>query len=72
MAAWRIEEVDAARLRQEKREATRLWETCDRTRKCRTCEATPIGLVDEPKESCSGARRTETCVAPRHACRCVT
>ena len=29
-------------------------------------EATPIGLVDESKESCTGARWTETCVAPRH------
>ena len=27
------------------------------------CEATPIGLVDGPKESCTGARRTETCLA---------
>ena len=30
------------------------------------CQATPISLVDESKESCTGARRTETCVAPRH------
>ena len=30
------------------------------------CEATPIGLVDESKESCAGARRTETCAALRH------
>ena len=29
------------------------------------CQATPICLVDESKESCTGARRTETCVAPR-------
>ena len=35
MAAWREEEEDAARHRQEKREATRLG------------EATPIGLADE-------------------------
>ena len=28
------------------------------------CQATPISLVDESKESCTGARRTETCVAP--------
>ena len=34
MAAWRKEEVDAARHRQEKREATRL-ETCHRRRECR-------------------------------------
>ena len=30
------------------------------------CEATLIGLVDESKESCTGARRTGICVAPRH------
>ena len=40
MAAWRQEEEDAARHRQEKREATRLgklqsWESCNRTRKRR-------------------------------------
>ena len=29
------------------------------------CEATPIGLDDGPKKCCTGARRTETCVAPR-------
>ena len=29
-------------------------------------EATPMGLVDESEGSCTGARRTETCVAPRH------
>ena len=31
----------------------------------RTCKATPIGLVDESKVSCTGGRRTETCVAPK-------
>ena len=36
------------------------------------CEATPIGLVDESKKSYTGAKRTETCIAPGHACRCVT
>ena len=34
MAAWRKEEVDAARYRQRKREA-RDWESCNRTRKHR-------------------------------------
>ena len=34
IAAWRKEEVDVARYRQEKREAMRL-ETCYRTRECR-------------------------------------
>ena len=28
------------------------------------CEATPIGQVDESKDSCTDVRRTETCVAP--------
>ena len=57
MATWRKEEAEADRDRQEKR-----------TRKHRTYEATQIGLlkVDQPKESCTGARRTEACVAPRH------
>ena len=65
MAAWRKQEVDVARHRQEKKEATRLGKLY-RTRKGRTCEATPIGLLAEPKESYTGPRRTETCVAPRH------
>ena len=30
------------------------------------CNATNIVLVDELKESGTGARRTETCVVPRH------
>ena len=34
-----------------------------RTRQRRACEATPIGLLNEPKESFAG---TKTCVAPRH------
>ena len=38
-----------------------------RTWKRRTCEAIPtVGLVGEPKESCTGTRRTKTCVAPSH------
>ena len=32
----------------------------------RTCKATPDDLVHESKESCTGTRRTETCVAPKH------
>ena len=46
MAAWRKEEEDAARHRQEKREATRFGKLL--------CEATLIGLVDESKESLYG------------------
>ena len=51
MAAWREEEVDAARHRQEKREATRLGNGSPRVE---FCEATPFGLVDESKESLYG------------------
>ena len=65
MATSRKEEVDAARHRQEKRWATGLG-SCYRTRKRRTCEATSIGLVNKSNESCTDARRTETCVAPKH------
>ena len=36
------------------------------TRKRKTCEATRVGLVDEPKQSRMGTRRTETCVAPNN------
>ena len=35
-------------------------------------KATPIDLVDEPKESCTGTRRTEACVAPSIQMRHVT
>ena len=44
------------------------WESCYRVHGIivEFCEAAPIGLVDESKESCTGARRTDTCVAPRH------
>ena len=66
MAAWKKERVDAARHLQEKRKATRLGESCYRTWKRKTFKATTIGLVDEPKESCTSAKRTKTCLAPRH------
>ena len=39
---------------------------CCRTRKRKTCEATPVGLVDEPKQSRTGTIRTETCAAPNN------
>ena len=39
-----------------RRDRQRDWENCYRTRKRRTCEATPIWLVDGSKESCTGAR----------------
>ena len=53
MAAWREEEEDAARHRQEKREATRLGRLQSHTR-VEFCEATPIGLADESQESLYG------------------
>ena len=69
MAAWRKEEVDAARHRQEKREATRPGNLLSQTRvyQVEFCEATPIGLVDEPKVSLYG-RETDRDL--RSACRC--
>ena len=46
MAAWRKEEVDAARHRQKKREATRLGNLLSQKGAVvEFCEATPIGLV---------------------------
>ena len=48
-----------------RKERQRDWGSCYRTRERRFYEATPTGLVDDPKESCTGARRTETCVVPR-------
>ena len=48
MAAWGEEEKDAARHRQEKREATRLGKLQSHTEaQLKICEATPIGLADE-------------------------
>ena len=43
MAVWRKEEVDVARHRQEKREATRLGNLLSQS--VEFCEATPIGLL---------------------------
>ena len=68
MAAWRKEDVDAARHRQEKREATRLGTVIIADGSVEFCEATPIGLVDEPKVSMYGR---ETDQDLRSACRCV-
>ena len=60
MATCRKEEAGAGRHRQEKREATRLGKLVSHM------EGAHIGLVDELMESCTGARQTETCVAPRY------
>ena len=47
MAAWREEEEDVARHRQEKREATILGKLLSLHGSVEFCEATPIGLADE-------------------------
>ena len=49
MAAWRKKEVDAARHRQEKIEATRPGKAVIAQGSVEFCEATPIGLADESK-----------------------
>ena len=55
MAAWREEEEDAARHRQEKREATRLTKLQSIAHgSVEFCEATPIGLADESWQSLYG------------------
>ena len=54
MASWRKEEEDAARHRQEKREATRLGKFFIVHGRVEFCEATPMGLADESKESLYG------------------
>ena len=52
MAAWRKEEVDAARHREEKREAAILGKLLSHThRSVESCEATPIDPANESKES---------------------
>ena len=72
MAAWRKEEVDAARHRQEKREAARLENLSSQLviadGSVEFCEASPIVLVDEAKISLYG-RETDRDL--RSACRCV-
>ena len=69
MAACRKEEVDAARLRQEKREATRQGKIVVIAHgSVEFCKATPFDLVDESRESLYG-RETERDL--RSACRCV-
>ena len=60
MAAWRKSEVDAGldnasiniyiSVIINRRERQRDWESFHRPRKLITCEATPLGLEDEPKE----------------------
>ena len=65
MTAWREKEVDAARHRQEKREATTGNDVIAHG-SIELCEATPIRLADGRRNPCRDERRTETCVAPWH------
>ena len=67
MAAWKKEDVDAAR-HARRRERERDWETCYRTAAHATCEATPIGLVDESKPV--RARDLRSAYACRYATLC--
>ena len=66
MATCRKEEVDAGRHRQEKKRGNKTGKVVIAHGSVEFYEATHIGLVDELMESCTGARQTETCVAPRH------
>ena len=70
MAAWRKEEVDAARHRQEKREATALEKVVIAHGSVEFCEATPFDLVDGSRESLVYGRETDRDLCC--ACRCVT
>ena len=47
MAAWREEEEDAARHRQEKRENNETGKVAIAHGSVECCEATPIGIADE-------------------------
>ena len=66
MAAWREEEEDAARHRQEKREATRLLgKMQSRTEAWNISKRHPLALPTSRTNPCADARRTETtCVTP--------
>ena len=64
MAAWRKKALDAARHRQEKRQAKKVVIAHGRLE---FCKATIIDLADKSKESlyrCETDR--DTCAAPRH------
>ena len=69
LAAWRKEEIDAARNCQEKREATD-WETYYRRRECRILRShTHRPSRRAERHPCTNARPTKTCVAPVDASR---
>ena len=66
MAEWRNEEEDAARHRQEKREATRLGKLLSHTEAKNFAKRHPLAYPTSRRNPCTDARRTETCVASRH------
>ena len=68
MVAWRKEEVDTARHRQEKKEAARLEKLVIAHGSVEFCEATPFDLVDESKKSLYGRKADRDL---RSTCRCV-
>ena len=66
MAAWRKEKEDVARHRQEKREVNEMRNVVIVQGSVEPPKRQQTGPVPEPKESCIGTRRTETCVERRH------
>ena len=65
MAAWKEEEDDAARHRQEKREATRRGKLQSHTKAYSFAKRHPLVYPTSRRNSCTDARRTETtCVTP--------
>ena len=60
MAAWREEEDDAARHRQEKREATRLGKLQSHTEAWNVTKRHPLASPTSRRNPCTNARRTET------------
>ena len=64
---WRKEDGDAARYRQEKREATRPGKLLSKTDAYQDfAKRHPLAWSTSRRNPCTDARRTETCVAPRH------
>ena len=70
MAEWRKEAVDTARHGQEKRDVNDDKGSCHRTRKPRTREAIPVGLVGA--EGILYGHTTDRDLHSAYACGCVT
>ena len=69
MAAWRKEEVDEAKHRQEKRDATRLGNLLSQTGVKNFVKPHPLAQSTSRRYPCTDARPTKTCVAPVDASR---